>query len=92
MNWLHSDPFPPDPNAPGPPSDRLTRPRLAIEAPVAAAQDAELLEREPAQLRLIGPAAGAELRRVVYGDAEQAAARLPSTAPLRQPPTGLRRR
>jgi hypothetical protein len=92
MNWPHSDRFPPDPNVPPSPSERLPRPRLAIEAPVPAARDAALLGRELAQLRLIGPAAGAQLRRIVYGDGEQAGARLPTTASPRQAPTGPRRR
>jgi hypothetical protein len=71
MTWNHSELFPRDPNAPPSPSDRTTRPRLAIEAPMAAAQNADLLDRELAQLRLIGPAAGAELRRIVYRGGEQ---------------------
>jgi hypothetical protein len=92
MNWPHSDRFPPDPNAPRSPSGRRLRPRLAIEAPAPAARDAALLERELAQLCLIGPAAGAQLRRIVYGDGDQVAARPPTTAPSRQAPTGPRRR
>jgi hypothetical protein len=65
MSWPHPDRFPPDPNAPPPRSERPPRPRLAIEAPVPAARDAAPLERELAQPRLIGAAAGAELRRIV---------------------------
>jgi hypothetical protein len=92
MFWPHSDPFPPDPNAPPPRSGRPPRPRLANAAAVPAARDASPLERELAQLRLIGPAAGAELRRIVYRDSERAAARPPATAPSPSAPTGVRRR
>jgi hypothetical protein len=66
MTWDHSEPFPPDPNAPPPPSDRGNRPRLANEGPTSPAQDADAPEREPAHVRLIGAAAGAQLRRIVY--------------------------
>lgn len=69
--WDHSVPFPPDPNAPSFPSDRLSRPRLASEASTPAAHIPDALERELAQLRLIGPAAGAELCRIVYGAGER---------------------
>jgi hypothetical protein len=69
--WDHYVPFPPDPNAPSFPSDRLSRPRLASEASTPAAHSPDALERELAQLHLIGPAAGAELCRIVYGAGER---------------------
>jgi hypothetical protein len=68
MLWDHSKPFPPDPNAPPPASDRAAGfSCLAGETRTEAAQNAEPLECERAQARLIGAAAGAELRRIVYG-------------------------
>lgn len=73
MTWDPSLPFPPDPNAPPSRSHRVRRAQLAIEAPARSSPNADALERELTQLRLIGPAAGAELRRIVYGDVEQAA-------------------
>jgi hypothetical protein len=45
----------------------VSRPWPAIQAPTAAVHNADALERELAQLCLIGPTAGAELRRIVYG-------------------------
>ena len=66
MLWDHSEPFPPDPNAPRSRPDRPKRLLgLAAEASEWAAPDA--LERDLAQVHLIGPAAGGELRRIVYG-------------------------
>jgi hypothetical protein len=73
MIWDHSLPFPPDPNAPPSPAAGVRRARLAIEAPARSLPKADAFERELAQLRVIGPAAGAELRRIVFGDIEQAA-------------------
>ena len=64
----HSERFPPDPNAPPSPTDRVARPRPPIEGRKPAPHP-DPLERQLAQLRLIGPAGGAELRRIVYGDA-----------------------
>jgi hypothetical protein len=69
MIWDQSEPFPPDPNAPPSPSDRTRRRRLANEGPTSPVENADALEREPAQVRPIGQAAGAELRRMVYGHA-----------------------
>jgi len=69
MIWDHSEPFPPDPNAPPSPSDRGRPPRLANEGSTPSAQHADALERERAQVRPIGLAAGAGLRRIVYGRA-----------------------
>jgi hypothetical protein len=74
MSWRHGEPFPLDPNAPVPRLQPATRPRIAIEAPAAASHDVDPLERELAQLLLIGPSAGAELRRTVYGHGEPTAA------------------
>jgi hypothetical protein len=73
MIWDFSQPFPPDPNAPPSPSDRASRPRPAIEAPAAAVQNGDALEHDQAQLRLIGPAGGAELPQRLRGG-ERAAA------------------
>jgi hypothetical protein len=71
MTWHPSEPFPPDPNAPPSPSHRVSRPRrIAIEAP-AAAWISDALERELAQLHLIGPTGGAELHQLVHGDGAQ---------------------
>jgi hypothetical protein len=78
MIWDHSDRFPPDPNAPPSPAVRAARPRAPIEGGKPAPH-ADPLERQLAQLRLIGPAAGAELRRIVYGHAPSRTA-LPTTA------------
>ena len=69
MIWDQSEPFPPDPNAPRTPSDRRRRPRLADTGPTASAQSADALDRESAEVRPIGQAAGDELRRMVYGHA-----------------------
>jgi hypothetical protein len=69
MIWDQSEPFPPDPNAPPSPSDRRRRRRRANEGPTSPAQNADAPGREPAQVRPIGQAAGAELRRIVYGHA-----------------------
>ena len=87
MIWDFSQPFPPDPNAPPSPSDRATRPRPAIEAP-AAAVNGDALEHDQAQLRLIGPAGGAELYRIVYGAASEPQ---PTQVPARTPPIDRRR-
>jgi hypothetical protein len=87
MIWDHSEPFPPDAGAPQSPSERGRRPWLVIEAPTAAVQVADALERELAQLQLIGPAAGAELRRLVHGG-EQASVRLRTQALSGTSPTG----
>jgi hypothetical protein len=66
-----SDLFPPDPNAPPPPPGRgVSVPRRMLEARAEADRNAGAFERELAQLRLIGPAAGAQLRRSVYGAGE----------------------
>jgi hypothetical protein len=92
MSRPHPDRFPPDPNAPAPPSKRVPGRPLALEAPAPAIRDAALLERELAQLSLIGPAAGAELRSIVYGDGERAAARRPTTARSPRAATRPRRR
>jgi hypothetical protein len=62
--WHDPTPFPRDPNAPPSPSDRAPRPLPAIEAPAVGTQNADQLQRELAQLRLIGPSPGAELRRI----------------------------
>jgi hypothetical protein len=64
MSWDHAEPFPRDPNAPTSPSDRVGPPRLVSPA----ARIAGALDRALAQLRLIGPAAGDELRCLVYGE------------------------
>ena len=64
--WDHSEPFPPDPNAPPPRPDRVTPSRRMDEPPGLAAQIVVGLERELAQLLLVGPAAGAALHRIVY--------------------------
>jgi hypothetical protein len=88
MLWHHSEPFPPDPNAPLPRPQRATQLRLATEALAPAAQDADPLERELAQLRVIGPAAGAELRRIFYGHGERTAAAPATSAACRQAPPG----
>jgi hypothetical protein len=61
-NWNHGEPFPPDPNAPQSPSARAPRRPIAADA-----RDADRLTGEPARPRLIGPVAGAELCRIVYG-------------------------
>jgi hypothetical protein len=87
MIWDFSQPFPPDPNAPPTPSDRASRPRPAIEAPAAAVQHGDALEHDQAQLRLIGPAGGAELRRIVYGPTSEPE---PTRVPARTPPIGPR--
>ena len=84
MIWDHSEPFPPDPGPPRSPSERGRRLWLVIEAPTAAVGNAAALERELAQLQLIGPAGGAELRRLVYGG-EQASARLRTRRPPGRP-------
>jgi pimeloyl-ACP methyl ester carboxylesterase len=79
-----SDPFPIDPNAPQRRPDRAARlrhPRPAAGA--EALRTADALEREPAQLHLIGPAAGAELRRSIHGDSEHDQA---PTTPTSNPP------
>jgi hypothetical protein len=88
MFWHHSEPFPPDPNAPLPRPQRATQLRFATEAPAPAAQDADLLERALAQLRVIGPAAGANLRRTAYGRGERTAAAPATSAACRQAPPG----
>lgn len=65
----HREPFPPDPNAPTTKRDRAAGfPRLVLQAPTDVEQIALAIERGLEQVRLIGPAAGAELRRIVYGD------------------------
>jgi hypothetical protein len=69
MIWDQSEPFPPDPNAPQSPADRRRRQRLADEGPPSPAENADALDRRSAQVRPIGQAAGAELRRIVYGHA-----------------------
>jgi hypothetical protein len=72
MTWHPSEPFPPDPNAPPSPSHRLSRPqRIAVQAPAAASRISDALERELAQLHLVGPAGGAELHQLVYGHGTQ---------------------
>jgi hypothetical protein len=71
-----SDPFPPDPNAPRRGIVRTGSDRFPLDpnAPrrgpdrAMSSTTADLLERELTQLHLIGPAAGAELRRMVHGD------------------------
>jgi hypothetical protein len=88
MIWDFSRRFPPDPNAPPTPSDRPSRPRPAIEAPAAAVQNGDALEHDQAQPRLIGPAGGAELRRIVYGATSEPQ---PTQVPARTPPIGHRR-
>jgi hypothetical protein len=88
MIWDFSQPFPLDPNAPPSPSDRASRPRPTIEAPAADVQNGDAREHDQAQLRLIGPAGGAELRRMVYGAASEAQ---PTQVPARTPPIGRRR-
>lgn len=87
MIWHHSEPFPPDPGPTRSPSERGRRLWLVIEAPTAAVGNAAALERELAQLQLIGTARGAELRRLVYGR-EQASARPRTRAPSGTSPTG----
>jgi hypothetical protein len=68
MLWDHSKPFPLDPNAPPPPPDcPASFPRSAPERPDVADRNPDALERELAQMHLIGPAAGAELRAIVNG-------------------------
>ena len=88
MIWDFSQRFPPDPNAPPSPSDRASRPRPAIEAPAAAVQNGDAFEHDQAQLRPIGPAGGAELRRIVYA---AASAPQPTQVLARTPPIGRRR-
>jgi len=65
--WLDPEPFPRDPNAPPSPSDRSPRPLPAAEETEPATLNADQLARQRAQSPLIGPSAGAELRRIVYG-------------------------
>jgi hypothetical protein len=68
MLWDHSKPFPLDPNAPlSPPDCAASVPPPASESPHLADRYADALERELAQMHLIGPAAGAELRCIVNG-------------------------
>jgi hypothetical protein len=83
-----SDPFPPDPNAPR----RGIAPARADTFPLdpaapprrpACSWIADALERDLAQMRLIGPAAGAELRRIVHGDGAPEAAK-PQPRPARR--------
>jgi hypothetical protein len=88
MIWDFSERFPLDPNGPPAPSDGASRPRPASEAPAAAMQHGDALERDLAQLPLIGPAGGAELRRIVYGAAsEPHPTQVPSRTPPRRAPT-----
>ena len=69
--WLDPKPFPRDPNAPPSPSDRSPRPLPSVGVTETATRNADRLARRQAQRRLIGPFAGAELRRIVYGAASQ---------------------
>jgi hypothetical protein len=66
MTWDHSEPFPPDPNAPPPRPDRMGPSGRMDGPPGLAAQIVVALERQLAQLLLIGPAAGAALQRIVH--------------------------
>jgi hypothetical protein len=67
MLWDHLEPFPQDPNAPSPRSFDVGESRVARQDPALSTQCTDALDRALAQLTLIGPAAGAELRRVVLG-------------------------
>jgi hypothetical protein len=68
MPWDHTQPFPPDPNAPATRRTRPSTPPPASATTTAAAQHPAALDRALAQLRLIGPAAGNDLRRLIHGN------------------------